>query len=235
MTLKKNTKDLTKDLAQYPTKTATDTASKPRLSVDLQFLADLGQQRHFRKDAIIVNEGETGDALYILMQGRVRVFSADTSGKEITLGTILAGDYFGEMSLDGGTRSATVEALEPCLCAVVPNPYVFAFIRDNSEFAIALLQKMIVRARTATQAARDLALLDVYERLAQTLNHLANVTEENDTPKTIASLITHGELAAHIGASREMVSKLMKDLERGGYIQVNTRQITLLKKLPAKW
>jgi CRP/FNR family transcriptional regulator, cyclic AMP receptor protein len=214
---------------------ATRTVTKPRLSVDLQVLADLGQQRSFRKDAIIVNEGEIGDALYVLIQGRVRVFSADTSGKEITLGTILAGDFFGEMSLDGGARSATVAAQEPCLCAVIPNAHVLAYIRDNSEFAISLLQTTIVRARAATQAARDMALLDVYERLAQTLNHLAKVTTEDNMPKIIDSLITHGELAAYIGASREMVSKLMKDLERGGYVQVNTRQITLLKKLPAKW
>ena len=228
MTVKNNTKDLKN--------TPTRMIPKPRLTVDLQTLADMGQQRSFRKDAIIVNEGESGDGLYILIQGRVRVFSADTSGKEITLGTILAGDFFGEMSLDGGARSATVEALEPCLCAVIPNAHVLAFIRCNSEFAISLLQKTIVRARAATQAARDLALLDVYERLAQTLNHLGKVTEDDHhSPKIIDPIITHGELAAHVGASREMVSKLMKDLERGGYIQVNTRQITLLKKLPAKW
>jgi CRP/FNR family transcriptional regulator, cyclic AMP receptor protein len=227
MTLKNNTKEYTNTMPRV--------IPKPRLSVDLQVLADLGQQRSFRKDAIIVNEGETGDALYILIQGRVRVFSADTSGKEITLGTILAGDFFGEMSLDGGERSATVEALEPCLCAVVPNAHVLTHVRDNSEFAISLLQTTIVRARAATQAARDMALLDVYERLAQTLNHLAKVTVEDNMPKTIDPLITHSELASHVGASREMVSKLMKDLERGGYVQVNTRQITLLKKLPAKW
>jgi CRP/FNR family transcriptional regulator, cyclic AMP receptor protein len=227
MTLKNNTKEFINNMSRV--------IPKPRLSVDLQVLADLGQQRSFRKDAIIVNEGETGDALYILIQGRVRVFSADTSGKEITLGTILAGDFFGEMSLDGGERSATVEALEPCLCAVVPNAHVLAYIRDNSEFAISLLQTTIIRARAATQAARDMALLDVYERLAQTLNHLAKVTVEDNMPKTIDPLITHSELASHVGASREMVSKLMKDLERGGYVQVNTRQITLLKKLPAKW
>ena len=227
MTLKNNTKELISNMSRV--------IPKPRLSVDLQVLADLGQQRSFRKDAIIVNEGETGDALYILIQGRVRVFSADTSGKEITLGTILSGDFFGEMSLDGGSRSATVEALEPCLCAVVPNAHVLAYIRDNSEFAISLLQTTIVRARAATQAARDMALLDVYGRLAQTLNHLAKVTAEDYTPKIIDPLITHSELASHVGASREMVSKLMKDLERGGYIQVNTRQITLLRKLPAKW
>jgi CRP/FNR family transcriptional regulator, cyclic AMP receptor protein len=209
--------------------------AKPRLTVDLQTLADYGVQRSYRKDAIIVNEGEVGDSLFILIQGRVRVFSADASDREITLGTILAGDFFGEMSLDGGARSATVEALEPCLCNVVPKEHVLAFVRENSEFAIALLQKTIVRARAATQAARDMALLDVYERLAQTLNHLGKVTATDNSPKTIDPLISHAELAAHVGASREMVSKLMKDLERGGYIQVNTRQITLLKKLPAKW
>lgn len=209
---------------------------KPRLSIDLQILADLGQQRSFRKDVVIINEGDSGDALYILIQGRVRVFSADTSGKEITLGTILAGDFFGEMSLDGGSRSATVEALEPCLCAVVPNTHVLAYIRENSEFAISLLQTTITRARAATHAARDMALLDVCERLARTLNHLAKASPRENTPKTIAPIITHGELAAHVGASREMVSKLMKDLERGGYILVNTsRQITLLKALPARW
>jgi CRP/FNR family cyclic AMP-dependent transcriptional regulator len=208
---------------------------KPLLSVELQTLADFGVQQSFRKGAIIVNETELGDALYILIQGRVRVFSADTSGKAITLGTILSGDFFGEMSLDGGTRSATVEALEPCLCAVVPHPHVLAFIRVNSEFAISLLKITISRARAATQAARDMALLDVYERLAQTLNHLGKVTAEDNSPKVIEPLISHGGLAAHVGASREMVSKLMKELERGGYIQVNTRQITLLKKLPAKW
>lgn len=208
---------------------------KPLLSVDLQTLADFGVQQSFRKGTIIVNETELGDALYILIQGRVRVYSADTSGKAITLGTILSGDFFGEMSIDGGTRSATVEALEPCLCSVVPNTHVLAFIRHNSEFAISLLKTTIVRARAATQAARDMALLDVYGRLSQTLNHLAKVTTGDHTPKTITPLITHSELAAHVGASREMVSKLLKELERGGYIQVNTRQITLLKKLPAKW
>jgi CRP/FNR family transcriptional regulator, cyclic AMP receptor protein len=227
MISKKNTKELKINTPPQPL--------KPRLTVDLQTLADSGVQRSYRKGAIIVNEGESGSDLFILIQGRVRVFSADTSGKEITLGTILAGDFFGEMSLDGGTRSATVEALEPCLCVIVPNVHVLAFIRNNSEFAISLLQTTIIRARAATQAARDMALLDVYGRLAQTLNHLANAVEGDDTPKPITPLITHGELAAHVGASREMVSKLMKDLERAGYVQVNTRQITLLKKLPLRW
>ena len=134
--------------------------TKPRLTVDLQTVADLGVQRSYRKGNIIVNEGEIGDSLFILIQGRVRVFSMDAGEKEITLGTILAGDFFGEMSLDGGAGSATVEALEPCLCAVVPKEHVLAFVRDNSEFAITLLLKTIVRARKTIQTARDTALLE---------------------------------------------------------------------------
>jgi CRP/FNR family transcriptional regulator, cyclic AMP receptor protein len=134
--------------------------SKPRLTVDLQTVADLGVQRSYRKGTIIVNEGEMGDSLFILIQGRVRVFSADAGDKEITLGTILAGDFFGEMSLDGGTMSAAVEALEPCLCAVVPIEHVLAFVRKNSEFAITLLQKTIVSARKTIQIARNTAPLE---------------------------------------------------------------------------
>ncbi len=226
----------TKVSSSGPNTPATKVIAKPRLTVELQTLADLGVQRSFRKGAVILNDSEVGDAVYILIQGRVRVFGAAPTGKEITYGIIGAGEYFGEMALDGGTRSASIEAMEPCLCSVVPNAHVLAFMRDHSEFAVDLLHKAIGRARSATGAARDMALLDVYERLAQGLNRLASFTPEDSvTPKTIENLITHAEIAANIGASREMVSKLMKDLERGGYIAVANRQITLLKKLPARW
>jgi CRP/FNR family transcriptional regulator, cyclic AMP receptor protein len=209
---------------------------KPRLTVELQTLADLGVQRSYRKGAVILNDGEVGDAVYILIQGRVRVFGSAPSGKEITYGIIEAGEYFGEMALDGGTRAATIEAMEPCLCSVVPNAQVLAFMRDHSDFSVELLHKAIGRARSATSAARDMALLDVYERLAQNLTRAANATSENSAfPKTIEDLVTHAEIASQIGASREMVSKLMKDLERGGYVAVVNRQITVLKKLPARW
>jgi CRP/FNR family cyclic AMP-dependent transcriptional regulator len=215
--------------------------SAPRLTEELQILADLGIERAYRKNAIILNEGEMGDAMYILLQGRVRVFGASTSGKEITFGEIVQGEYFGEMSLDGGTRSASVEALAPCLCAVVPNAQVLAFVKERSSFAVELLNKTISRARKATAAASAMALLDVYERLVQALHlqaHSETQTSANDTlvfPIKL-QLITHTEIAARIGASREMVSKLMKDLVSGGYLGVDKeRYITLLKKLPQHW
>jgi CRP/FNR family transcriptional regulator, cyclic AMP receptor protein len=226
----------TKVIALHETKPIAKVIPKPRLAVELQTLADLGVQRSYRKGAVILSDGETGDAFYILIQGRVRVYGAAASGKEITYGMIESGEYFGEMALDGGTRSASVEAIEPCLCSVVPNPHVVAFMRQHSDFTVEMLHKAIGRARAATAAAHDMALLDVYERLAQHLNRLAAVTPETSTsPRKIENLITHAEIAAQIGASREMVSKLMKDLERGGYISVENRMITLLKKLPARW
>ena len=202
---------------------------------ELGSLIALGAERSFRRAALILNEGETGDAMYFLLKGRVRIFGSSPTGKEITYGTIDAGAYFGEMALDGGSRSASVEALEPCVCSVVPNAQVLSFMRANSDFAVELLHTLTERARKATAAARDMALLDVYARLAQTLSRLAVAEGDDGSVRSIKNPITHSELAAFVGASREMVSKLMKDLERGGYIQVDNRYIKLLKKLPARW
>ena len=202
---------------------------------ELETIIGMGVQRSYRRGALILNEGESGDAMYFLLKGRVRVYGAAATGKEITYGTIEAGEYFGEMALDGGSRSATVEALEPCICSVVSNAHVLAFMKDHSNFAIQLLHTLTERARTATSAARDMALLDVYARLSQTLSRLAVPDATHAEQRIIQTPITHAELAAFVGASREMVSKLMKDLERGGYIQVDNRRITLLKKLPARW
>ena len=82
-------------------------------------LAVRGIRRSYRKNTIILNEGEPGDSLFVLLQGQVKVYATDENGREITYGTIQAGDYFGEMSLDGGPRSASVMTMENCLCSLV--------------------------------------------------------------------------------------------------------------------
>ena len=202
---------------------------------ELDTIISMGVKRSYRRGALILNEGESGDAMYFLLKGRVRVYGSAATGKEITYGTIEAGEYFGEMALDGGSRSASIEALEPCICAVVSNVHVLAFMHDHSQFAVQLLHTLTERARSATAAARDMALLDVYARLSRTLSRLAVPSTAHAEQRIIQTPVTHAELAAFVGASREMVSKLMKDLERGGYIQIDNRRITLLKKLPARW
>jgi CRP/FNR family cyclic AMP-dependent transcriptional regulator len=203
------------------------------LSPPLRALALKGVVRSYQKNSVVINEGDKGDALFVLLQGRVKVFSTDQDGREITYGEVRAGDYFGELSLDGGPRSASVQTLEPSVCSLVGRPDVQEHMASDPEFALGLVTQVIRRARTATEAARNMALLDVYGRVIATL-------ESQDGPgrpeaPVLLTQITHQAIASRIGASREMVSRLLKDLEKGGYIELGVKRITLKKKLPARW
>jgi CRP/FNR family cyclic AMP-dependent transcriptional regulator len=196
-------------------------------------LAARGIVRSYRKNTIVINEGEVGDSLFVLLQGQVKVYATDENGREITYGTIQAGDYFGEMSLDGGPRSASVMTLEPCLCALVSRGAVQQHLADEPEFAISLVSQVIRRARSATETARQMALLDVYGRVIHTLEGQQGPAS-TQAPVEL-NQITHQQIASRVGASREMVSRLLKDLEKGGYVELGIKRITLKKKLPARW
>jgi CRP/FNR family cyclic AMP-dependent transcriptional regulator len=204
-----------------------------QLEPSLGRLAARGIVRSYRKNTVVINEGETTDSLFILLQGQVKVYATDENGREITYGVIHAGDYFGEMSLDGGPRSASVMTLEPSLCVLVSRAIVQQYIADEPDFAMTLVAQVIRRARSATQTARQMALLDVYGRVIHTL-------ESQQGPATAQApveltQITHQQIASRVGASREMVSRLLKDLEKGGYVELGIKRITLKKKLPARW
>ncbi len=196
-------------------------------------LALRGAVRSFRKNTVIINEGELGDTLYVLLQGNVKVFATDADGREITYGSIGAGDYFGEMSLDGGPRSASVMTLEPCVCAVVARTALREHLAEEPEFALNLVGQVIRRARAATETARNMALMDVYGRVVTALESFEGAGSE-EAPVELRQ-ITHQAIASRVGASREMVSRLLKDLEKGGYISLGVKHITLQKKLPARW
>ncbi|MEJ6020978.1 Crp/Fnr family transcriptional regulator [Ramlibacter sp. PS4R-6] len=203
------------------------------LSPSLRALALRGTFRTYRKNSVIINEGEIGDSLFVLLEGRVKVYSTDADGKEITYNIVDAGDYFAEMWLDGGPRSASVMTLEPSVCSVVSRNALRDHLADEPEFALELVSQVIRRARAATETARNMALLDVYGRVVATLeSHQGSASAEN--PITLTQ-ITHQQIASRVGASREMVSRLLKDLEKGGYIELGVKRITLRKKLPARW
>jgi len=203
------------------------------LTPSLRALALRGTLRTYKKNSIVINEGESGDSLFVLLQGTVKVFSTDQSGREITYGSIEAGDYFGELSLDGGPRSASVMTLEPCVCSVVSRAALREHLAEEPEFALDLVAQVIRRARAATETARNMALLDVYGRVIATLEGHEGPARP-DAPVQLTQ-ITHQSIASRVGASREMVSRLLKDLEKGGYIELGVKRITLLKKLPARW
>ena len=199
----------------------------------LRRLAVRGELRRFRKGFTLIHEGEQGDTLYIILSGRVRVFGTGDSGREITYGTYGAGEYIGEISLDGGPRSASVTTLEPAICALVTRHTLLQHIAEHPEFAFDLLAKVIRRARAATLNAKQLALNDVYGRLVLLLNSLA--VPHADGTRLITERLTHQEMANRLGCSREMVSRLMKDLEHGGYVTPSGSALVVLRLLPARW
>lgn len=203
-------------------------------SAHIQALAAQGVQRRYRAGALLIQEGETGDTIYIVLQGRLRAFLGDGNGKELTLGFYGPMEYVGEMSLDGGPRSANVEAVSVTTCAVIARSTLLAYISAHPEFALELMARLIRRARLATQSAGSVALIDVYGRLVRLLNQLSGPPDDFGH-RRLTERLTHQALAQHLACSREMVSRLLKDLETGGYVAVRERWIWLVKPLPTRW
>jgi CRP/FNR family cyclic AMP-dependent transcriptional regulator len=216
-------------------KTST-TAAQDRLfdalSPAVRALAQRGVVRTYRKNTVIVSEGEMGESTFVLLEGRVKVYANDACGHEIIYDIVEPGDYFAEMSLDGAPRAASAMTLVPCVCAVVDGLEMRAHLA-HPPYAIEFMAHVTRRARAATLKARELALMDVYGRVVRTLEGQRGAATAG-VPITIAP-ITHQTIASRVGASREMVSRLLKDLERGGYVDLGVREITLKRKLPARW
>ena len=198
----------------------------------LRELAARGRMQQYRKDVVMLQEGDHGDTLFIVLAGRVKVFATGVDDREIVFDIHGPGEYVGEMALDGGPRSASVMTLEPTTCSVVTRVTLKDHIAKHPEFAFELLAKVIRRARRATESARDLALLDVYGRVRRLFDSIA---VERDGTRLIPEKLTHQEIADRVGSSREMISRLLKDLSEGGYISVSEKLITLRKPLPPNW
>ena len=208
-------------------------AANEAYDANLRELAQRGDVRRYRKGTILIHEGDAGATMFIVLSGRVKVFCTDANDKEITFGIFGPGEYVGEMALDGGARSASVITQLPSVCSIISRTTLLAFIGQYPEFSLQVLSKVIRRLRLATRDARNLAFIDVYGRLTRCLYELA--TEQADGSQRIVERITHQEIASRVGCSREMVSRILKDLESGGYIQVLDRHLVLMKKLPQRW
>ncbi|MBA2351460.1 MAG: Crp/Fnr family transcriptional regulator [Burkholderiales bacterium] len=198
----------------------------------LRALAAHGVARTFQRNAVVINEGDETDSLYIILSGKVKVYLADESGKEVVLNTAGPGSYFGEMVLDGGPRSASVMTLEKSVFSVVSKCEFRKFLSENPDVAIYIIENLIARTRALTENVKSLALMDVYGRVARTLLELAT---ELEGKLVIADRMTQQDLANRVGASREMVSRILKDLSAGGYISIEGKRIQIIKKLPLHW
>lgn len=206
------------------------------LDTSLRALAERGVVRRYRRGTIVIDEGDTGDTLFVVLTGRLRVFSSGGDGardREVTFNVHGPGECVGEMSLDGGPRSASVITVEPATCSVITRPTLREQIARDPDLALLLISRVIRRARLATESARGMATLDVYGRLVRRLEALA--VDDGTGVRRVPERTTHAMLASEIGCSREMVSRLLKDLTGGGYVAVDDRRLVLLKALPRSW
>jgi len=195
-------------------------------------LADAAIVRTFPKNTIVVTEGERSDSLYVILSGRVKVFVSDEHGKDLVLNVEGPGEYFGELALDEGPRSASVGTLEPCKMAVIANDVLRGFLASHPEASVLLIRGLIGRIRHTTESLKDLALLDVYGRVAKLLLELAT---EAGGRLVIDQRLTQQDIADRVSASREMVSRILKDLTTGGYIANEGGKIVIQRRPPRAW
>jgi len=199
---------------------------------ELRAISAHAATRTFPKNVVILNEGDRTDTLYVIVEGRVKIFVADADGNEVVFHTQGPGEYFGEMMLDEGPRSASVMTLEPSRFLVVPMAELKTFLARNPDFAVRLIEKLIHRVRGLTERVKSLSLMDVYGRVARLLLDLA---EERDGKLLIAGRLTQQEIAGRVGASRAMVSRILKDLTTGGYLSIERDRIVLHREPPLRW
>jgi CRP/FNR family cyclic AMP-dependent transcriptional regulator len=198
----------------------------------LDALAAVGAIRSYPKNTLLIQEGDHSDQLYVVLSGRLKVFLSDSEGKEIVIDTLGPRQCFCEMALEGEPRSACVMTTEPCKLAVIERDQFKQFLAANPDAAYALIVTLIRRARNLTRAIGSLALLDVYGRVARLL--LDNAVEVNGSP-VVGERLTQQEIAKRVGASREMVSRIVTDLREGGYIGSEGDRIVIYRPLPKRW
>ena len=184
------------------------------------------QQRSYPRGSFILREGEQTDALYVIVSGRVKVLIADEAGREVILAVLGVNEFFGEMGLlDGQPSSASVETLEACRMLRLSKAGFTAALQQNFELAMVIIGNLVRRLRGADRKIESLALVDVYGRVARLLLDHA---EEVDGSLVVSKAPPKQEIARMIGASREMVSRVVKDLQVRGYIRAEKRKIFLL-------
>lgn len=188
---------------------------------DLKALAARGRVRRFTAGGTIFNEGDPGDSLYVVIEGRVRISRVSGSGDEATLALMGPGDCFGELSLfDGRPRSATATATATTRAFVVSRDDFVAWVRERPEASLALLETLSLRLRRTDETVTDLVFLDLAHRLAKHLLTLAAALPEGDARRRQRIQVTQAELASMLGVSRESVNKQLNQFARDGWISL---------------
>ena len=184
---------------------------------------------------MVIHENDPADSLFVIESGKVKVYCSDKNGKEFIMNTQGAGDYFGELALlDDSTRSASVRTVEKSRPSASSTRKISIRVLDeHPNIGRQLVRNLAQRVRKLTADVKSLALQDVYGRVANVLMDLSE--ERGDGTHYIPEKLTQQDIADRVGASREMVARILKDLTIGEYIRFEGRHIIINTRLPAKY
>jgi CRP/FNR family cyclic AMP-dependent transcriptional regulator len=201
---------------------------------ELDALAASSANRSFPKNTVVIHENDAADSLFVIESGKVKVYCSDKNGKEFIMNTQSAGDYFGELALvDDSTRSASVRTVEKSSFCIIYKEDFNRVLDKYPNIARQLIRNLSQRVRKLTADVKSLALQDVYGRVANVLMDLSE--ERGDGTLYIPEKLTQQDIADRVGASREMVARILKDLTIGEYIRFEGRHIIINTRLPAKY
>ncbi len=196
----------------------------------LRTLVSVVTHRSVPRASTIMAAGDPIDSLYIVISGRLKVMISEANGKEVILSIIGPGEFFGEMGLiDDSPRSASVISIEPCELLSVTKRDFEKCLAENFEMSKTLMRCLVRRMREADRKIGSLAMLDVYGRVARLL---LDMSENVNGQKVVTHRLPKQDIAKMVGASREMVSGVMKDLQIRGYIEVRGSTIVLRDTIP---
>ncbi len=195
---------------------------------ELDVVRALATEKSYAKNAVVLTEGEMGDSLFMIQAGKVKVFIGDEEGREIILKILSPGAFFGEMSMiDKQARSASVTTLESSTFLVLAHATFERCVEQVPRIANLVMQCLAQRVREADRKIGTLALMDVYGRVASTLLELAVYTNGK---LVVSEKLSQQDLANMVGASREMVNRILKDLTDRGFISVESKSITIINR-----
>ncbi len=198
---------------------------------ELDALAETCISRSYPKNTVIIHENDNADSLYVIQSGKVKVYCSDKAGKEYIMNTMEAGEYFGELALlDDDNRSASVRTMEKSHFCIIYKEDFNRILNLHPNIALTLIRNLTRRVRKLTKDIKSLALQDVYGRVTNVLTTLSETRPDGSV--IVAEKLTQQDIADRVGASREMVARILKDLTIGEYITWEGRQIVINGKLP---
>jgi len=199
---------------------------------DIEMIAAQTVTRQFPKNTVIVSQGDDTDSFYVIVQGKVDVFLQNDKGKEIIINTLGLCESFGELAPLGGIpRQASIITTEDSTFGIISRQVFMDTLMVKPSIGMRIIDLLITRIQDLTEEVSSLALEDVYNRVVRVLYKHAD--EVGD--KLVTEKLTQQDIASRVGATREMVHRILKELRTGGYISIEGKHITIEKKLPPGW